>query len=887
MNSTSDRRRRGMAFLLALAACAALRSACAAEPIVAQGPAAPAFRLPAGARPLHYSLHLTVVPGNAGAAGEIAIDVELDRPHVVLWLNADDLKVTRAGVDRADTRVGVLDGHDQFVGLAFDPALAPGRHRVTLGYEAVQARNSTRGLFALEDHGAWYAMTQFEPVSARRAFPCFDEPGFKAPWQVTLRVPHGLVALSNSRVESTRAAGDGFDEVRFAETRPLPTYLVSFAVGPWETVAAEPAGRHATATRIVVPRGRTADAAFVARAYPELFARLETYFGIAYPFGKLDHVAIPLTVGFAMENAGLITYGSAGLLARPGADTPRFRRGAASVGTHEMAHQWFGNLVTTAWWDDIWLNEAFATWIAAKIVDEWRPDYDRGAGRITDRADAIDSDLLTTARQIRAPVAERGDIFNAFDSITYEKGATVIGMFERWLGEAAFRRGVQHYLAAQADGSATATDFLKALTQASDQPVARAFETFLNQNGVPQVGVRLQCDAQGARLMLAQQRLALLGSTAPPPQRWDIPVCVRYGGARAGAHSSRQACTLLTEASQALPLAGGCPAFVFANAGGSGYYVARYDERLLEGVARRRDALSPAEYASLLSDLRAGVRAGNVSAAEAMRWVRLAAPSRDRQVVVAAVDLAAFASNTLVDDAQRPAYADFVRRVFGPRARALGFAPKPGESDDDQLLRRSLLRLVAPEDPALAAEARRRAIAWLEDRRAIDPGLVDVTLMTSARTGDAALFDALLAEAKVTQDRLDRRNLTMALFAFGDPALAQRGLALLLDTGFDARESWAALRYSIAWNPARQATQEFILGNFDALVKSVQRDAPAQWPALSSGLCSTGDEEALARFWQARAATYSGAELQLAQTLESIRTCVRTRSSAGDPGFGS
>ena len=390
-------------------------AAATSAPSPAEAP--PTFRLPVGTRPLGYAVTMTVVPGQPRVQATIDIDVELDAPRAVLWLNADQLEVKNVATDAPGTRVAVLDSPEQFVGLAFEPALAAGRHRVSIAYEAAQSVNSTRGVFALQEGGAWYAMTQFEPLAARRAFPCFDEPAYKAPWQLTLRVPRDLVAVSNTKVVSKVDAADGFTEVRFAPTRPLPSYLVAFAVGPWETVDVGTRGANATPMRIVVPRGRRDEARFVARAYPELFDYLEGWFGIPYPFDKLDHIAIPLGVGFAMENAGLITYGTSGLLARPDGETPRFRRGAASTGAHEMAHQWFGNLVTTAWWDDLWLNEAFATWIAVKAVDAWRPDYERGAARVGERAEAIGQDLLASARQIRAARSPaRGDINGAFDS---------------------------------------------------------------------------------------------------------------------------------------------------------------------------------------------------------------------------------------------------------------------------------------------------------------------------------------------------------------------------------------------------------------------------------------------------------------------------------------
>ena len=389
--------------------------------------------------------------------------------------------------------------------------------------------------------------------------------------------------------------------------------------------------------------------------------------------------------------------------------------------------------------------------------------------------------------------------------------------------------------------------------------------------------MRLQCTAAGAKLVLTQHRLELHGSAQATAQQWEIPLCIRYGKGSA----SRQACALMTEKSMTLPLKGGCPAYVFANAGGRGYYVPDYRDNLLARLAARHEAMSTAEYTSLLYDLQALVRSGSVKSAQAMSWVALAAAADDRHVVLAAANLAEFAGNTLVADADRPQFSSFVRRVFGPRAQVLGFASKPGETDDDQLMRRALLRLVAPEDPALAAEARRLSFGWIKDRTTLDPGLVDVVLVTAGRTGDAAMFDALLAEAKATEDRLDRRNLMMALFAFTDPALAQRGMALLLDPAFDARESWTALNRGHYWNPTRRATSEFIMSNFDALARTVGPDAPGRWPEYASGLCSDIDKSTLTAFWRGRVKNYPGAERELAQAVEAIQICTRVRSNAG------
>jgi len=470
-------------------------------------------------------------------------------------------------------------------------------------------------------------------------------------------------------------------------------------------------------------------------------------------------------------------------------------------------------------------------------------------------------------------VESRGDVSNAFDNITYQKGATVIGMFEAWIGEEPFRLGVKNYLEARRNGSATSADFLDALTKASLRPVSAAFDTFLNQGGIPLVETRLSCGKDGARLELAQRRLTLVGAAASAPQRWQIPVCAKFGSAT----SSKSICTLLADASASIPLGNACPAYVFANAGGRGYYVANYRDGALERIERHRAALTPAEFASLLDDIQALVRAGAATHAQARQWIRHGAASRDRNVMRAAVDLAKFEARTGVAEGAQPAFAAFVRDTFGPRARALGLRPKAGESDDDQLMRRVLVRFAAPYDPALSAEARKLALAWIGDRAAISPLLVDVVLVTAARGGDAALFDAFLAAAKATKERDVRASLLLALLTFEDRALADRGLALMLDPSFDVRETWNTLWYASHWMPTRRATNDFLMANFDALAGTVNPYAPAGWPEYAKGLCSSRDRADVEAFWRPRLAKYEGADRELAMALESIDECVRLR----------
>jgi alanyl aminopeptidase len=832
----------------------------------------PALRLPDGARPTHYALTLTIVPGEPKAAGEITIDVELDRPHDVLWLNADRLDIKGASADDGALQATVAATADQFVAFAFDPPLSAGKHRLVVRYEAEQDRHSSRGIFTLEDGGARYSMTQFEATSARKAFPCFDEPGFKVPWQLTLRMPRGSIALSNTGVTSTLDEPDGLTRVVFAETKPLPSYLVAFAVGPFDVVDAGVVAN--TPVRVVGPRGSAAKLAFARRALPELFALEQRWFGIPYRYGKLDHVAIPLTVSFAMENAGLITYGAPILLPN-GEASARYRHTLASVAAHEIAHQWFGDLVTMRWWDDVWLNEAFATWFAAKTVDVWQPGYEKGASRARARAEAIEADALPSARRIRQPIVTRGDIYNAFDAITYEKGATVLGMFEGWLGEDAFRQGVRDYVDRHRDGNAGVDDFLAALSGATTRSsVAPAFRTFLDQSGAPRVGVAMQCQAGGrATLTLRQQPLAPAG-TARGEKRWQVPVCVRYGRAA----TTREACTLLASTSVTLPLEGGCPSFVFANAGGRGYYVADYAGDRLARLFARPGALTPLEQASLIYDLRPLLRAGAIDVARVLGGVRAGARSRERAVMQAAIDVAAFVRDELVDAPERDAFAKFVRQNFAARARALGFVPRRGESDDDALLRRELLRVVGADDPSLSMKARRLARQWLADRRAVDPGVVDTVLWIAAQSGDAALLEAMQRQALATIDRDERRSLLIALMSFRDPALVQRGLALLLDPRIDIREATSALRVAGGMPATSRAIHAFVVAHFEALAARVDRDTPAGWPEYASAFCGGDDRRDVEAFWQPRIAHYPGGEHNLAEALESIDLCTGLRA---------
>jgi alanyl aminopeptidase len=866
--------------------------ALAASPAPGQAPAPPKLRLPAGAAPTRYAAELWVDPSKEAFRGKMEIRISLKGESDTLWLNGKELTVEAASVSAAAGGADAIsaqaspEGTD-FIRIHFQRILAPGDYVVTMAYKGRVDLKDTQGLFRQRDGDDWYVFSQFEPLFARRAFPCFDEPGFKVPWQLALHVPKSLVAVSNTPPLSETDEAGGMKKVLFAPTKPLPSYLIALGVGPFDVVPAGTAGRNKVPIRMIVPKGRGADARWAVASTGPILDLLESYFDTPYPYEKLDHLVIPQTVGFgAMENPGLVTYVSTLLLAKPADETIRFRRSYASVCAHETAHQWFGDLVTMAWWDDVWLNESFATWMASKIIGRWKPDWGSRVARVGTRSFAMDMDSLVTARRIRQPIESNDDIENAFDGITYQKGGAVLDMFESWVGDETFQKGVQQYLKAHAFGNATAADFVGSIAAASKNPsVNAAFFSFLEQPGVPLVTAELVCSGGPPRLLLSQKRFLPTGSSGSAPQTWQIPVCARTGEPEAA-----PVCTLLAEEKGTLALSGTCPGRVIANALSAGYYRVLYTGTMLGKVlADSGKHLSTGERIGALTDAAALARTGDLSMAAALALVPAFAGDPERQVVEATVRIAASPRDLFVSDELRPNYRRFIGDTFGARARALGFKSKPGEDDETKLLRSAVVGLVAEDadDPALVAEALSLSKKWLTDRSAIEPEMVATVLTVAARHGDAELFTAFLAEAKKSRDRRERGRILSALGAFRDPSVQKLALNLTLSSDFDARESIAVLREAASDRATREGAWAFLKANFDALAARLPRESPAGFPQLASGFSDDAHRADVEAFFKDKAANYTGGPRRLAQSLEQIhlKTALRAAQQESVAGF--
>lgn len=729
------------------------------------------YRLPTWVRPSAYDATLSVDLGGRRFSGTIRIEVELGSSAEEIVLHAAELAIERAILHAGGREIAVAEVRpalaSETVVLRLAAAAPVGPAVLDLAFSGAMSPG-LRGLYLA---GSGLAATQFEAADARRVFPCFDEPGFKAPWRLTVDAPQGATVLSNGRPirEEDRGAAR---RVVFSETPPLPTYLVALVVGRVE--ALPPVEVRKIPVRTWASPEKVALTGFGQDVAVEVLPRLEDYFAVPYAFQKLDQVGLPEFEAGAMENAGLVTFREVALLLDPATASLAQKKRVAEVVTHELAHQWFGNWVTMTWWDDLWLNEAFATWMAYKIVDAWNPgwrvwlDFDQG------KAAAMQLDGLRSTHPIRAEVKDVAEAGEAFDLITYEKGGAVLRMIEGYLGADRFRDGIRRYMRRHARANAVADDLWAALGEASQQPVVELANAWIREPGYPLVHV----GRSGRALRLEQRRFfsdpaAATGATSSP---WPVPMVLRY---RTGGRDVERR-FLLRDPSAEVTLEGE-PELLCANAGATGFYRVAYDAELLAALRGQLPALAPAERIALVQDEWALVRAGERELPAFLDLCAAFGAEEDHAVLDELVARLATVEHRIVADEDRPALQAFVARLFRPQLAAVGWDAAAGEPDPVRLRRAAAVRalgLVA-RDPEVGNEARARLDRWLGgDRAALEANLHDAAVALVARDGDAARFEALRALFRGETDPAFRRRYLLALAAFEDPALALRGIAL-------------------------------------------------------------------------------------------------------------
>jgi alanyl aminopeptidase len=870
--------------LFAAFATAILLAACAAPDPSGKaggGTGAPADgRLDDSVRPLAYQLSLTVDPSVERFSGETRIDVEITRPLSEIVLHGRGLDVSEAFVVLADgTRhAATWDEGELTARLDIGETVNPQRATLEIRYTAAFA-SGLAGLYRMQQDGLWYAATQFEAIDARRAFPCFDEPRFKTPFDVVLEVPQDLVAVANMPVAEVVPAETGFQRVRFERTPPLPTYLVALAVGPYAIVDGAPIPPVAGLARDPVPlrflavQGAEPGLAHAREPTIALTQALESYFGAPYPTPKLDVLALPEFNAGAMENVGAITFRDDLILLNepiPAAAARFF----AIVMAHEVAHQWFGNLVTMPWWDDVWLNEAFATWIAYKVVEETYSEQRAAIGRLTSLRSAMAEDALASARRVREPIRSEHDIASAFDGITYSKGGAVLAMFERYVGEEVFREGIRSHMRRFANRNADAFDLIESLEEASGRPLRDAFASFIEQPGIPRVFVSTECTADGAHATLRQSRHLPLGSTAEAGLMWRIPACLRYG-ADGFVHEQ---CTLLAEQSARVQL-DACPDWVMPNAGFSGYYhfalPAEDYAKLADGLAD----LSAQEGLAFADAVAADFQAGGIDAATALDAMEALAAAHEPEVALAPIPFVTYVVEDLLagdprQDAARARAGTLYPAVAGERA----FDPEwmsELPNDSERLYHAEVGRFLArtARVESVRAVALEGALKWLAgEKTAVPTDALETALEVAVQDGDDATFEAVIARLAEAQGS-ERAILVRALARASAPERSQRVRALAQsDEVRDYERRTLVLEQAAAAGNA-QPTWEWLQANFDALAARMPATHVPGLTAIATDFCDEEHADEIEEFFTERAPKHEGMPRALAKNVERTRLC--------------
>ncbi len=872
--------------LTALAACCGV--ALAASPAATQ---APKGKLPRWAVPQSYQLAFKVDPTQQDFSGTTTIKVKLTKASDHLWLDGKQLKVSKVTVtDAAGKRhpatYAEVDSRAGVARLDFGHVLQPQSLTLTFQYSA-PLNAQLQGLYKVTAKGKPYAMTQMEPISARFAFPGFDQPDFKTPFDISLTVPDGDTAVANTRQVRQTSAGKGWKTVTFARTVPLPTYLVAFAVGPWDITKASEIAPDAYRSKPLRLRGIAASGeahrmSHVLGETPSIIHALENYYGFGYPFDKLDLLAAPDFAAGAMENPGLVTFRDWLLLLDK--DSPaRNVRGSFNVTAHELAHQWTGDTVTMAWWNDIWLNEAFATWMQQKVTEEVHPEYRADLDRVLGAQSAMRNDSLVSARKIRQPITGNGDILTAFDGITYKKGASVLGMFENYVGPKTFQKGMRAYIQKYKFSNADANDLVDAIAAAAGKGAAfkHAFNSFLNQSGVPYVQTRLEHKDGKTVLSLRQSRYLPVGSSGSTKRIWGVPVCVRYGTA----DGSKVSCEMLDKASGSMLLAGANqPTWVMPNANASGYYRFSLGKAGLAGLVKHVGNLSDAEKLAYADAIYAGFHRGDLDAGEVLMALQPLTRSKVREVATAPIGQVGWIyRHEARTEAQRARLVAWMKAAYLPRLQQLGYQRTPGESEDASLLRSTLAGTLAfdfklPSVRAALLKQGEAALKRKPDGRlnlsAADPDLLADALGVAVQKQGKPAVDALIAELPKTSDPALRNGILGGLAHADTPALSEQVRDFSLSKQVKVGEMVSLLRGGRDTLAGRSAMWAWFTAHYPQVLKRTGSFAGGYLPLLAGGGgCSAGEVNRLQAFFKPRTGDAAGIDRGLAQTAESIKLC--------------
>ena len=856
----------------------------------------PKAQLPDSVVPQRYALELTILPDQETFQGHTTIDVTVAEPTAAIWMHAQDMTVSAASVVDSSGRtlpakLEEIPGSGGVARLSTASPMASGAAKISITYTAPFNRR-LESLYRTDEAGESYAFSQMEPIFARGAFPSFDEPRFKTPFDMTLTVREAHVAVSNTPIAREEKMDGGLKRLTFMTSKPLPTYLIAFAVGPLDVVEWKPIRKTALRDREIPLRGIAAKGkgkmfTYALENTEPLLVILEDYFGIPYPYEKLDLIAAVDFAAGAMENAGAIAYRESLMLFDENPSLSQKRRYVLTH-AHEMAHQWFGNLVTPAWWNDIWLNEAFATWMEYRTAREFDPKGEYGRLSLTGSLGAMRSDSWRSARRVANPVENNDDISNAFDGITYDKGGGVLSMFERFYGAEAFRRGVQLHMKRFEFGIATSRDFMQSIADASGGTGGvSAFESFLNQAGVPTVRAEVSCRSSEPAVVLTQSRYAARVEEPRSDQNWKIPMCIAVGG-----RTYRNGeCAILTERVTRLPLnSSTCPTWVMPNEDGAGYFRFSLDRKGWGALFANIGALNPSERLATLDSLDAAFTSGAVdidtytAGIKALLATKPSMPEWD--AVVAPIGRLTWIADRLVQSEHRKNAVATIMNIYSPIFDQVGLTPtNPADARSPVqaiLMRVPLAGLMGLDlDRAdVRDELAARGAAYLGldsdgvlNPRVIDPSLVETAMAATVRSRGMAAYEAIAGHLKSERSAVVRSRLIAALTRTQDPGVAARVRDLALSPDLRVNEVPMIVYGALREPPVAADGWDWFKRNFDAIVERTPPNNRGDLAEIGARFCSKAERNDYAKFFEPRIAGLTGGPRVMAQALEQIDAC--------------
>jgi len=829
-----------------------------------------AARLPVSVIPDHYAITITPDLAAEKFSGQETIDVDIKEPIDTITFHSVDLDlhdvVVASGSKLLNPTV-TLDAPNEMASLKFSQTVPPGKASIRISFNGSLGAQ-LRGLYLSKMPTRKYAVTQFESIDARRAFPCFDEPAMKATFDITLVVDNGDTAISNGAIASDTPAGPGKHAIRFRNTLKMSTYLVAMLVGDFQCVTG---GVDDIPIRVCSVPGMQNLSKFALSAAEAAVSFYDKYYAIKYPFGKLDLIGIPDFEAGAMENAGAITFRETALLLDDKTASVEAKRGVAGVIAHEIAHQWFGDLVTMKWWDDIWLNEGFATFMAPKPLIAWHPEWRNDLDQVNGTNGSLGIDSTRSTRPIRQKAETRNEINALFDGIAYGKTAAVLRMEENWVGEETFRDGIRAYLKKYSYGNAAAEDWWGTMTTATKQPFDVVMKSFVDQTGAPLLHATEACGEDGKRSVTITQERLLPRSAPPVAQSWTIPICGHEAGAPAASP-----CRLISKPADTYMTAA-CDRPIFLSRNGAGYFVTDYSATMRSGLRAHVGEMPPAEQISLHGNEWLLVRAMREDVSDYLALLRAMPRPAERPLVAAIGNNIEFLNSRLVDDTNRAAWQAYVRQVMRGYAPLTWEAPA-GETGEQRIMRAMTLGVlgVAGQDPEVIAGARRVAEQYMNDPSSVDAVIADRALGIAAINGDEAFFDKVLEHVKTAPTPEVAQRYRDLIPGFRDPKLIARAVDYIYSDQVRSQDL-PNMAGGLFFNPAaKQIAWNAAKAHWDVLNQKIP-SAIGSITGATATFCDAASKADVQAFF----ATHSpgGGERSLKRALEAIDNCIAFKNA--------